>query len=156
MILEPDVYLYKEDGTYLHSVERSSVAWAKTTAELQKAVRSRIFDKVTFVTGLPASGKSTWVERFEEEWVVYLVDADLVGRGLREKMITLIREFDKEIPITIVFLDTNKTVCLERNSKRTPDRIIPLGAYREMGSVFCYPSTEEGFCHIHFKSNFSI
>ena len=156
MILEPDDYLYKEDGTYLHTKERSNHAWEMTLKELERVLKARVFDKVTLVTGLPASGKSTWVKMFEEEWVVYLVDADLVGKELRKKIIDFVREHDSEIPITIVFLDTKYELCLERNDQRSPDRKIPRYAYAEMRSVFCYPSTLEGFDHIHFKWNFCI
>lgn len=156
MILEPDDYLYLEDGTYLHTQERSHEAWEKTYAELEKALKARIFDKVVLVTGLPASGKSTWVKMHEKDWIIYLVDADLVGKALREKVITFVRGIDTEIPMGIVFLDTKKKICLERNSKRTPDRVIPKEAYDQMSSVFCYPSTLEGFDHIHFKWNFCI
>lgn len=156
MILEPDDYLYKEDGEYLHTKERSAIAWERTLSELKKALKSRVFDKVTLVAGLPASGKSTWVKMHAEEWIVYLVDADLVGKDLRKKIIDFIREHDADIPISIVFLDTNYKVCRERNELRSPDRVIPQHAYSEMRSVFCYPSTLEGFDHIHFKWNFSV
>lgn len=156
MILEPDDYLYLQDGTYLHTKERSSSAWLSVYTELKKALKARIFDKVILVTGLPASGKSTWVKMHNEEWVIYIVDADLVGKELRKEVIQQIREHDSNIPIGIVFLDTNKKVCLERNAKRSVDRVIPLSAYADMTSVFSYPSTEEGFFHIHFKWNFSV
>lgn len=156
MILEPDDYLYLQDGTYLHTKERSSSAWLSVYTELQKALKARIFDKVVLVTGLPASGKSTWVKRHNKEWVIYIVDADLVGKELRKEVIHKIRKHDSNIPIGIVFLDTNRKVCLERNTKRSADRVIPLSAYADMASVFCYPSTLEGFDHIHFKWNFSV
>ena len=156
MILEPDDYLYKDDGTYLHTKERSNHAWEAVLKELKRVLKAKVFDKVTLVTGLPASGKSTWVKMHEEEWVVYLVDADLVGKEMRKKIIDFIRDHDSEIPITIVFLDTNIKVCHERNAKRSVDRVIPKHAYAEMRSVFCYPSTLEGFDHIHFKWNFCV
>lgn len=156
MILEPDDYLYQEDGTYLHTRERSHRAWETTFSELDKALKSNVFDKVILVTGLPASGKSTWVQMFAEEWVVYIVDADLVGKDLRSKIVEFVRCRDENIPIGIVFLDTKYEICRERNETRSPDRVIPESAYAEMRSVFCYPSTLEGFDHIHFKWNFCI
>ena len=156
MILEPDDYLYLDDGTYLHTKERSSSAWLRVYDELRKALTSRIFDKVVLVTGLPASGKSTWVRMNQKEWCIYLVDADLVGAELRKEVIDFIREQNTEIPIGIVFLDTKQDVCLKRNATRSPDRKIPMCAYNEMRSVFSYPSTREGFDHIHFKWNFSV
>ena len=43
MILEPDDYLYLEDGTYLHTKERSDEAWGRTYSELEKALKAKIF-----------------------------------------------------------------------------------------------------------------
>ena len=156
MILEPDDYLYTEEGTYLHTKERSDEAWGKPDSDLEKVLKAKVFDKVVLVTGLPASGKSTWVKMYGKEWVVYIVDADLVGKNLRGEVVSFVRKIDQEIPIGCVFLDTKKKICMERNAKRSPDRVIPKHAYDQMGSVFCYPSTLEGFDHVHFKWNFSI
>lgn len=154
-IIEPDNWLYTDDGLYNHTPERSKKAWEEALKVLVDSIKTNAFDKVVLVMGYPASGKSTWVKNNAEEWSIYFVDADLLAAKMRSRVIEIIRKVNN-IPISALFLDTDLKICHQRNNQRREDRIIPENAYRTMKSQFEYPSTNEGFVHVQIKRNYSL
>lgn len=154
-IIEPDDWLYTDEGMYEHTPERSARAWKEALKVLEDSIKTNAFDKVVLVMGYPASGKSTWVKNHAEEWSIYFVDADLLGAGMRSRVIEVIRKINN-IPISALFLDTDLKICHQRNDQRREDRIIPKKAYQSMKSKFEYPSTNEGFDHVQIKRNYSL
>lgn len=148
MILSPDSYLY-EDGKYVWSIPRVTAAWDRTRA----AARRALFDfpvkpdKLVLLMGVPAAGKTTWLRDHEDERCLY-IDATFDLPWKREPWISMAREAG--VPITLVYFQTRLDVCLERNSRRSSDRMVPEDVVRAMWDKMASspPVLEEGFARI--------
>lgn len=58
MILSPDGFLIRPDGTYDWSPSRVSSAWGETLDRVASLLPGYRFDSVTLLCGVPAAGKS--------------------------------------------------------------------------------------------------
>lgn len=148
MIISPDSYLM-EDGKYVWSIPRVTAAWDSARA----AARTALFDwpvkpaKLVLLMGVPASGKTTWLQENEDERCLY-IDATFDLPWKRKPWIEMAREAG--VPITLVYFRTPLDVCLERNALRSVDRMVPEDVVRAMASKMssCPPTLEEGFARI--------
>ena len=148
MIISPDSYLM-EDGVYVWSVPRVIEAWDKSKA----AARTALFDwpikpdKLVLLMGAPASGKTTWLELWEDERCLY-IDATFDLPWKRAPWIAMARKAG--IPCTLVYFQTPLDVCLDRNSKRSSDRRVPEEVVQAMFQKMqsSPPTMEEGFARI--------
>ena len=148
MIISPDSYLM-EDGKYVWSIPRVTAAWDKSKA----AARTALFDwpikpdKLVLLMGAPASGKTTWLRKHEDERCLY-IDATFDLPWKRKPWIEMAREAG--VPCTLVYFQTPLDVCLERNSKRSSDRMVPEPVVQAMFQKMqsSPPVLEEGFARI--------
>jgi predicted kinase len=148
MIISPDSYLM-EDGKYVWTIPRVTAAWDSARA----AARRALFDfphkpdKLVLLMGVPASGKTTWLRKHEDERCLY-IDATFDLPWKRKPWIEMAREAG--VPITLVYFQTPLAVCLDRNSKRSSDRMVPELVVRAMWDKMqgSPPVLEEGFARI--------
>lgn len=152
MIISPDSHLINDKNKYEWSPERVKEAWATAYQELTEALSTGCYTKVVLMGGIPASGKTTWLKTNTKVGVIYF-DATFTNIFGRGKVIEHIRK-TSALPIEIVFLNTPKKTCLERNAARTEDRQVPEAAIERMYSAVRsegFPSTEEGFSQVTIK-----
>ena len=128
MIISPDSHLYV-GSDYIWTTERAAEAWALADRELQEACTSGGYKKVVLLVGVPGSGKSTWLSRHEDPKVVYF-DACFSSRFLRQTYLERIRGWG--LDPEIIWVRTNLQVCLLRNSRRPPNRKVPLEVIHRM------------------------
>ena len=149
MIISPDTYLYTKDGKYVWSVPRVKAAWDSARAAARRALFEFPVkpDKVVLMMGVPASGKSTWLGKHEDERCLY-IDATFDLPWKRKPWIEMAREAG--VPITLVYFRTPLDVCLERNAQRSSDRQVPEDVIRAMSKKMASapPVLEEGFARI--------
>ena len=148
MIISPDNHLYNAQGLYEWNPDRSKAAWGKAYSKLTKALLSGKFEKVIMMGGIPASGKSTYLSKFGKDPDVIYFDATFTNKWVRGTVLDIVVETAPETPVEMIFLDTPKDVCLQRNSERTPDRRVPPDAYDRMCGALAkqgFPSKAEGF-----------
>lgn len=119
MILSPDHYLYDDQGNYLWSEDRLQRAWSRVTQELPFLLLSGRFKKVVFMVGLPGSGKSTWLEFFEQKDILYL-DATFIYQGWRTPLVKIISKYG--IPMEALVFQTPWETILKRNQDRPSGR----------------------------------
>ena len=148
MVISPDNFIYNAEGIYEWTPERAKSSWNKAYSLLQKAIRSEKYDKVIMMGGIPASGKTTYLNEIGRDPKAIYFDATFTNKWGRGKMIEIIKKENPYLWIEIIFLDTPKNVCLMRNEERTPDRKIPMEAYDRMCGALKkegFPTKAEGF-----------
>jgi len=140
MVVSPDSFLYTPDGVYLWSVPRVKQAWADAKTAFDRALGTGAFTKVVLLMGVPAAGKSTWLSENARPDVLHF-DATFALPQWREPWITAARSAG--VPVEIVWLDTPLSVCIERNARRSEDRMVPEDTMRAMHSkITSSPPTE--------------
>jgi len=147
IIISPDHHLYTPEGRYHWSPERVKAAWGKANAALKEAVADGARSKVMLMGGIPAAGKSTWLDENACHGVIYF-DACFTNAFGRSKTIEIIRSVSSEIEIEIVFLNTPVDVCRKRNAERSEDRRVPAEAIDRMADALerdGFPCISEGF-----------
>ena len=148
MIVSPDHFLM-EDGKYVWTIPRVTAAWdsARTAAHRALFDFPHKPDKLVLLMGVPASGKTTWLQENEDERCLY-IDATFDLPWKRKPWIEMAAEAG--VPITLVYFQTPLEVCLERNSKRSSDRMVPELVVRAMWDKMqgSPPVLEEGFARI--------
>lgn len=144
MIISPDQKLVDSEGRYSWTSERVQEAWAQCRAAWEAALASGKFSQAVVLCGLPASGKTYWIENNANETTVYF-DAVLKRRLNRVYFVDTSRRAG--IPLTLVWLKTPLQECLERNERRSQDRKVPAQTIKDMHSWFARepPSKNEGF-----------
>ncbi len=142
-VISPDAHLF-EGERYLWSQERVKLAWDKARQEFAEAIKNPDISRVVLLVGTPASGKTTWLAANAGEGDVYF-DACLDLPWKRRPFVSAATEAG--LPVEVVWLDTPVTVCLRRNSERSPDRRVPEAALRGMAEKIASspPKEEEGF-----------
>lgn len=122
MILSPDDFLIRPDGSYDWSPSRVASAWRETIDRVKDLLQGSRYTSLVLLCGFPASGKSTWLKGHQESSSLY-VDATFTTRATRAPFLPLASSFGK--PIGVVFLDTPFEECLRRNQLRPEDRQVP-------------------------------
>jgi predicted kinase len=136
LIISPDSFLIS-NGLYYWTPSRAGKAW-KDAKELFAYASEFYSDYPIYLTcGLPGSGKSTWA-KVQTNKLIF--DATLTKLSDRNK----VRSWAGR-PVHCVFFDTPLEICLERNSQRTPDRIIGADVIQRMVTQLVPPTKEEGF-----------
>ena len=158
MIINPDKYLYDEKGVYKWTPERIKTAWEESYRELDECIEDgfctkngdrKNYRRLIMMSGLPASGKTTWVRKNKKEGIIYF-DATFTNKHTRKLLLDHIRH-RSNMPVEAVVMDTPIEVCKERNAKRTEDRQVPDDAYDRMHKWAKRdgpPTEKEGFCRI--------
>ena len=146
MIISPDSFLYEGDK-YVWSVPRVKAAWDSARAAARRALFDFPYkpDKVVLMMGVPASGKTTWLQENEDERCLY-IDATFDLPWKRKPWMAR----EAGVPITLVYFQTPLDVCLERNAQRSSDRMVPEDVVRAMWNKMASspPVLEEGFARI--------
>lgn len=148
MIISPDNFIYNAEGIYDWSPERAKASWNKSYAILKKALVTGKYNKVILMGGIPASGKTTYLNEIGRDPKAIYFDATFTNKWGRGAILDVIKEVYPDIWVEIIFLDTPKNVCLMRNEQRTPDRKIPTEAYDRMCGALekeGFPTKSEGF-----------
>jgi predicted kinase len=122
MIVSPDAYLYDESGRYVWSPDRVKAAWRKAMGSLDRYLQGDRFSKVVLMVGIPASGKSTWLQANHDADGLYF-DATFTGVRQRQPVIEAAKRAGKRVEAVI--MDTPIGVCFDRNKCRPPDRQVP-------------------------------
>jgi predicted kinase len=144
MILSPDKYLLDDQGNYLWSRDRVGRAWAKVTYEAPYLLWTKFYKRLVLMVGLPASGKSTWLEAHDEKDTLF-VDATFVDASQRKPFVKMAQKYG--IPVDVVVMDTPFEVVLSRNALRPPNRKPDPATLEEWCQRLLKspPSQEEGF-----------
>lgn len=137
MIISPDNFLI-EDGIYNWSPERANFAWEQSYQLLQFAANSNEYFKFVLISGLPNSGKSTWLSNNHKDDTVYF-DATLTKRGVRQKILKYIPEtWHKSIIVICCPIE----ICKIRNAARPEDKRVPETTIERMNNNFLLPMTK--------------
>lgn len=145
--LSPDHYLYDSDGCYVWTPDRSAYAWKETMRRYMEYLST--CDEVLLTVGVPGSGKSTWIYNQRASGAkarTLVVDATFIKKEHREPFIKAALSAQKRI--SAVLFETPISVCLERNSKRSPDRVVPYLEGFASSLAEEPPTTEEGFSQV--------
>ena len=148
MVISPDDFLIvAETGEYVWTLDRVKAAWRETYHQFQAALKYGMFKKVILLIGIPASGKSTWLNSHKEPDTLY-VDATFSSKMARYPFLGWAGE--KGIPIEAIVMDTPIAVCLSRNQCRPINRQVPEDQVINMAVKLQteMPTTEEGFAKV--------
>lgn len=148
MIISPDNNLYDDQGLYVWTPQRAKASWDKSYQELREALRSGLYDRLILMGGIPASGKSTWLKTVGRDPKAIYFDATFTNKFGRAMIMDIVGEEKPDTPVEIVFMNTPKNICMERNETRSPDRKVPPEAYDRMCGALekeGFPTEEEGF-----------
>lgn len=152
MILSPDDFLIRPDGTYDWSPSRVSSAWRDTLDRVQSLLPGWRFDTLVLLCGVPGSGKSTWLKEHQVASSLY-VDATFTSQISRAPFIPIAASFGK--PVDVVWMDTPLEECVRRNALRSEDRRIPMEKMIHFHQALSSdpPSVVEGFRSIQIVSS---
>lgn len=146
MILSPDSLLTDNLGNYTWSKENLRKAWNHVWIEFSYVLTKR-FRKLVLMIGLPASGKTTWLETNRENDVLY-VDATFIDPTWRSPFIQKAQE--RGIPVEAIVLDTPLDIILQRNRERpvgrSPEESSLLDWYKKLNTD--PPTLNEGFSKV--------
>lgn len=147
MHINPDHYLETDSGRVFTS-ERNQIAWAKCFHDFENEVINNSSVQIVYVLiGCQASGKSTWADKkIKEEPYNIVFDAILVKKVERESILRIATQ--KNLQCIAVLFKTDLAICLERNAKRTIDKIVNQQALKNVFAAIEAPSLEEGFTNI--------
>ena len=143
-------------------------AWGDANAHLEEWCKQRDSPMVVFLCGIPASGKSTYLRktenRFGSTWSdrlpvfgrhqtlkhsedILFFDATFTSPFGRKKTIEIIMNANSNSRIGLVKMQCSYETCLERNSQRSKDRIIPVEVMERMKTALedNPPLLSEGF-----------
>ena len=71
VVVSPDHYLITESGEYVWSPDRVKAAWGRANSKLDYLLQSGKYDKLILMIGIPASGKSTWIQHHNDANAIY-------------------------------------------------------------------------------------
>lgn len=134
LVISPDNFRIRDDGSYDSSSEASERAWDETYSAVLGALVAKPA-VLTLLVGLPGSGKSTWAygrQCFLEthEFTEVVVDATFSRRIERTPLLQMAAR--SQVPVDAVVFMTPLIECLSRNSTRPPDRRIPFSVIARM------------------------
>ncbi|GAM01101.1 AAA family ATPase [Sphingomonas parapaucimobilis] len=146
IVINPDDFLETEHGR-VWTVERNEAAWAWSYAALEQILLQRPRpERVVLVCGVQGSGKTSWIASQPVYPATVYFDAALPGIRHRARIIAIAKQAD--IPIEAVWIDTPVAIALNRNARRSVDKIVPEAAILSVARQFEPPSLAEGFAHI--------
>lgn len=142
LVVRADDFRANEHGVYSHEGDMGLIAWRMAERSF-KALLPEV-ELVVALAGLPGAGKSTWIDTNKESGVLYL-DSMLSRRATRRAVCALAAAAGR--PIDCVFLDTDLELCLSRNAKRSPDRVVPPNYIdrAHLRMTECPPGLDEGW-----------
>lgn len=148
MIICPDTFRTRDDGSYDSSPDASERAWNDTYAAVIGALKSRPA-RIVLLVGLPGAGKSTWAAAQNDELAYstqsIFVDATFSRRVERAPVIQMAAQH--QVPVEAVVFLTPLLECMSRNATRPQDRRVPFAVIARMDENLRHePVTlEEGF-----------
>lgn len=147
MHINPDHFLETPLGR-IFTPERNQTAWEKCFNVLKHEILfNPKIQKIYVLIGAQAAGKSSWAEnKIKNEPNNIVFDAILVQKMERASIIKIANQHNIEC-IAVMFR-TPLSVCLERNSKRTPDTKVDEQAIKNVFAALEAPSLDEGFRNI--------
>ena len=147
MHINPDHFLETPEGRIL-TPERNARAWEQCYDALRDALdKASPTSRLYVMVGAQASGKSTWARRtMNEEPGAIIFDAILVKRSERAPILTAAARHN--VPAVAVWLQTPLDVCLERNSRRSPNELVLERGLRNVFAALEPPDVNEGFAAI--------
>ena len=122
MVLSPDDFLIRSDGTYDWTPHRVVSAWRETLDRVKGLLEGSRYSTLVLLCGIPATGKSTWLRNHRDTSFLY-VDATFTTRASRAPLVSLAASLGK--PIDLVFIDTPFEECSRRTLLRPEDRQVP-------------------------------
>jgi len=145
LVVSADDFRADEHGVYSHENHMGLIAWRMAERSFD-ALLSEV-ELVVALAGAPGSGKTTWITKHKEPGVLYL-DAMLSQRKTRRAICALAADANR--PIDCVFLATDLELCLLRNMKRSPARVVPPSYVRRAHHrlTVCPPALDEGWRHV--------
>jgi predicted kinase len=147
-VISPDNHLYDRSGAYVWTPERVLKAWGIANEELRWLAPEAT--RVVLLSGLPGSGKSTWIQNHGEKGVLYF-DATFTTLNARRRVLDILRKVAPQVPVEIVILDVKLETALARNATRPENRQIPEETIRRMEEQMrtgIRPTLEEGFTSV--------
>lgn len=91
---------------------------------------------------------------FENKAKTIVFDATMVSKKKRRKYINFAKQFDYEV--YAIFCNTEKNICIERNSKRDLYRQVPQHILEDMSKRLEPPQKDEGFVEIIVYDGFDF
>lgn len=145
MILSPDHFLVRGDGTYDWSPSRVSSAWKMTLDRVEELLPTS--QELVLLVGIPGAGKTTWLKNHHTFTLLY-VDATLVKKSDRAILIQIAQRMNKTC--SAVLLDTPFDECVRRNDLRSDDRRVPYQKMAEFQRLLLEtpPTPSEGLSYV--------
>ena len=142
LVVRADDFRADNYGVYSHEGDMGLIAWRMAERSFQELLPG--VELVVALAGVPAAGKTTWIDFHRVPGVLYL-DSMLSRRKTRRAVCEMAAEAGR--PIDCVFLDTDLELCLLRNAKRSPDRVVaPYYIGQAHGRLTeCPPALDEGW-----------
>lgn len=133
MIISPDTFRTRANGTYDSSLAATERAWDNTYTTILEALEAKAA-RLTLLVGIPGSGKSTWaVTNCLPQPLAYtevIVDATFSRRAERAPLIQMGVQF--QVPVYAVVFMTPLLECWRRNAIRPNDRRVPFSVLTNM------------------------
>ena len=139
-----------EAGAYVWTPDRSRAAWAQAHQTLQQVILSGGVQEVTLMVGLPGSGKSHFLSQKEPAPGQVFFDATFARPQHRATTLKVIQDTRKPVMVSLIWVDTPVSTCLERNALRPEGRRVPEEQILSMAESLrdSPPSYQEGFTSI--------
>ena len=144
--INPDDFLETADGR-VWTPERNAAAWEQSYGALEQAIISAQRPlRVIVVCGVQGSGKSTWIASQPNSSNAIFVDAALPGIRHRARIIAITKKMG--VPVDAVWIKTSLAIAIERNSRRSFDKVVPVATIQSVADRFEEPTTAEGFAAV--------
>jgi len=146
--INPDNYLETPSGR-VWSIERNKAAWNQAYSDFESSLKQMNTNVIVYIVlGVQGSGKSTWIDEIKSKVnkPTVFFDAAMPAVAHRSKVITIAKKYSNNI--IAVWLDVSIETALERNNKRSKDKVVPTSAIKGVFSQLEPPSIEEGFTEI--------
>jgi hypothetical protein len=164
VVISPDHYIFDQNGVYTWTPGRAKRAWDLAYKALKDSLREHPDLPLLIMSGIPGSGKSTWLAQYDGLGIDGIAfDATFTRAKDRVRIINTARRVNPQVRICCISFKTPFELCRERNNARSKDRKVPEESMDRMISAITKepPAMDDGFdalyeVHPQGEGNFYI